>query len=91
MTTAHLHPVHALLLRGLQTRRHVLDGREDGLAAAPPRVPAASAALAASTLTSSAPSVPATPVLTVSLLLGEDNTLYRGIWQILSYEIFGLS
>ena len=87
MTIAHLHPVHALLLRSLQTRRHVLDGREDGLAAAPPRVPAASAALAASTLTASAPSVPATPVLTVSLLLGEDNTLYRGIWQILSYEI----
>ena len=51
VTSAHLHPVHALLLRGLQTRRHVLDGGEDGLAAATPRVSAAS-------LTASVPSVP---------------------------------
>lgn len=83
VTSAHLHPVHALLLRGLQTRRHVLDGGEDGLAAAPPRVPAASAALAASALTAAAPSVPATPVLTVSLLLGRI-TLYTGaLWGFL--------
>ena len=82
--TSHLHSVHALLLRGLQTRWHVLDGGEDGLAAATPRVSAAS-------LAASVPSVPlpASWVLTVSLLLEKRITLYTGgSWEIsLCYEI----
>ena len=82
--SSHLHPVHALLLRGLQTRWHVLDVGEDGLAAATPRVSAAS-------LAASVPSVPlpASWVLTVSLLLEKRITLYTGgSWEISScYEI----
>ena len=73
--------MHALLLCGLQARRHVLYRGEDGLCAGPPRVPAASAALAAP----APPVSPATPVLTVSLLLEGKHFKVGVFWGQISF------